>query len=319
MPAAAPTTIPAPAPADRTALGYGAAAAAVMVWGASSVLIKEIDGLNGVAIAFYRLWIGLVLTCGVFLATGGRLTPRLIRLSLAGGVAFLADIILFFTAVQQTSVANATVIGALQPVLVLAIAGPLFGERPRLSDGLWALVAIAGAAVVVFGGDAGGATSIRGDLLAVGALVAWTGYFVASKTARQELTSLEYLTGLSVVAAVLVLPAPLVLGQPLGTPDGRGWLLLAFIAVVNGALGHFLMNWAHAHVPLVAVSVLTLAIPVVAAGTAAVLIDEPLVALQVLGMAVVVAALTVVSVNGARRRPEATEADAEALEAAPVP
>lgn len=316
----APTVAaPTPAAAQRPGLGVLAASTAVVVWGASSVVIKQIEGLNGLGVGFYRLWIGMVLTVGLFTATGGRVTKRLVRLSLVGGIAFLADIVLFFSAVQATSVANATVLGALQPILVLAIAGPLFGERPHLSDGIWSVVAISGAAVVVFGGDAGGATSRHGDLLALAALLAWTWYFVASKTARGQLGSFEYLTGLSIVAAVGVVPMPFLLGQPLGTPDARGWALLTFLAVVNGALGHFLMNWSHAHVPLVAVSLLTLAIPVVAAATAWLFIDEPLVALQVMGMSVVVVALGVVSIRSARRQPVTSEAEVAAIETLPSP
>ena len=52
---------------------------------------------------------------------------------------------------------------------------------------LWGAVAVAGTAIVVLGGDGGGANSLRGDLLAVGALVAWTAYFVCTKSARQHL------------------------------------------------------------------------------------------------------------------------------------
>ncbi len=316
------TTAPVPelAPAaKRPALGVTSAVTAVVVWGTSSVLIKEVEGLNGVAISAFRLWIGAVLITGAFLLSGGRVTRRLLRLSFWGAVAFLADIILFFSALQETSVANATVIGALQPLLMLAIAGPLFGERPRWTDGLWGLIAIGGAALVVLGGDGGGANSTDGDLLAAGALVAWTGYFIASKTARTQLTSFEYLTGLSLVSAVLVIPVPFLLSQPLGSPTGEAWALIAVIAVVNGALGHFLMNWSHQHVPLVAMSLLTLGIPVVSAATAAVFIDEPLVALQVVGMGVVVGALGVVSVHSAVRQPRAAEAHLAASEAVPEP
>jgi probable blue pigment (indigoidine) exporter len=198
-------------------------------------------------------------------------------------------------------VANATVIGAMQPLLLLVLAGPLFGEHPRWVDAAWGGVAVGGVALVVLGGDAGGANHLSGDLLAVAALIAWTAYFIASKSARTRLTSFEYLTGLSIVAAVFVIPMPFLLRQPLGSPTGRDWALITAIAMVNGALGHFLMNWSHAHVPLVAMSLLTLGIPVVSAVTAAAFIHEPLVAAQVVGMAVCVAALGVVSVHGARR------------------
>jgi drug/metabolite transporter (DMT)-like permease len=296
-----------------------AAVTAVLVWGTSSVLVKDIDDLNGVAISTYRLWIGAVTIGLAFVLSGGRITWRLLRLSFWGAVAFLVDIVIFFSAVQITSVANATIIGALQPLLLLAVVGPLFGERPRLSDGLWGVVAVAGAAAVVFGGDAGGANSAGGDLLAVGALLAWSGYFILSKTARAGLTSFEYLTGLSLVSAVLVIPVPFLLDQPLGSPTGGAWVQITAIALVNGALGHFLMNWSHAHVPLVAVSLLTLGIPVVSAAVAAVFLDEPLELLQVAGMAVVVGALAVVSVHSARRNPDEAADELEATTVLPEP
>ena len=316
---AAPPSLDSPRAVKRPGLGVLSAVAAVVVWGTSSVLIKEVEGLNGVAISAFRLWIGALLITPAFIASGGRVTKQLLRLSFWGAVAFAADIVLFFSALQHTSVANATIIGALQPLLMLAIAGPLFGERPRWTDGLWGLIAVAGAAVVVFGGDAGGANGSGGDLLAVGALLAWTAYFVSSKTARTQLTSFEYLVGLSLVSAVLIIPVPFLLGQPLGSPTGEGWALITIIALVNGALGHFLMNWSHEHVPLVAVSLLTLGIPVVSAAAAAAFIDEPLELLQIGGMAVVLGALAVVAVHTARRAPHASVAEVDATARVPEP
>ena len=305
--------------AQRPQLGLASAVFAVLVWGTSSVLIKKVEGLEGAAVAMYRLWVGAPLVTAVFLLSGGRLTRRLLRLSFWGGAAFGLDILLFFSALQHTSVANATVIGALQPLLLLLLAGPMFGERPRWIDVVWGVVGVAGAAVVVLGGDGGGAAGGRGNLLAVGALLAWTGYFVASKTARVELSSLEYLTGLSIVAALLVIPAPALLGVSLGSPSVHDWALIVTIAVVNGALGHFLMNWAHAHVKLVVTSLLTLAVPVVATSMAVPVLDETVAGLQVVGMAVVVVALGTVAVAGARYQPELTEAEVAALAALPDP
>ncbi len=307
------------APPARPGLGVASAVTAVVVWGTSSVLIKEVEGLNGVAISAFRLWIGAVVISVAFLLSGGRVTWGLLRTSFWGAVFFLADIVLFFSALQETSVANATVIGAMQPLLMLVVSGPLFGERPRLSDGAWGLVAVGGAAVVVLGGDGGGANSFGGDLLAVGALVAWTGYFITSKTARTFLTSFEYLTGLSIVSAVLVVPVPFLLGQPLGSPSGEAWALIAMIAVLNGAVGHFLMNWSHAHIPLVAMSLLTLGIPVVSAATAAVFIDEPLELVQVAGMGLVIAALAVVAVHTARRQERRGDERVVGVPGAPEP
>src|SRR5687768_7262298 len=104
---------------ERDSFALPSAVIAVTVWGASSALIKQVEGLGGLSIACYRIWLGGVLVTIAFRASGGRITWGLLRRSLLTGVTFTADLILFFCAVQITSVANATVIGALQPVLVL--------------------------------------------------------------------------------------------------------------------------------------------------------------------------------------------------------
>jgi drug/metabolite transporter (DMT)-like permease len=287
--------------------GLIAAGAAVVVWGSSSVLVKNIEGLSGLVIGFHRMWIGAVLTVGAFLASGRRLSWRLLRVSCAGGIAFALDIVLFFSALKETSVANATIIGAMQPVLVLAVASRLFGERPHLRDAFWAAVAVAGAVIVVAGGPASGEASVRGDLLAVAALLAWTWYFIASKRARTQLGSFEYLAGLSIVAVMTVTPIVLLSGDSIAVPTTADWVYIVIVAVVNGALGHFLMNWAHAHVPIVVTSLLTLGIPVFATATAAIFIDEPVTLLQVFGMGVVIGALAVVVLHTSRRVPEIVE------------
>ena len=302
-----------------SALGLAAATTAVVVWGVSSVAIKQVEGLNGIGVACYRIWLGAVVVTIIFLVRGGRLTGSLMRTSFLGGLTFTVDLVLFFCAVQITSVANATIIGALQPILVLAIAGPLFGERARATEVLWGAVAIGGTAIVVLGGDAGGANSVRGDLLAVGALFAWTAYFVSTKTARQTLSAFDFLTGMAIWSAILVVPLPIIVTGSLGTTDARGWITIVYIALVNGLLGHFLMAKAHGHVTLLTISLLTLAIPVFSAAAAAVVIDEPLTAVQVGGMAIVLLALAMVSLATARRSPELVDADVEAIEAEPHP
>lgn len=310
---------PNPSAARRPGLGLASAIAAVVVWGASSVAIKQVDGLNGLGVACYRIWLGAVVVTFVFLASGGRLSKRMLRLSLFGGLTFTADLVLFFVAVQETSIANATVIGALQPLLVLAVSSRLFGERARAVEIGWGAVAVAGTVIVVLGGDGGGANSRLGDVLAVGALVAWTAYFVCTKTARLQLTAFEYLTGMAIVAAVVILPLPLIFEGTLRATDTNGWLIIGYLTIVNGLLGHFLMAFAHGHVTLLTVSLLTLGIPVFAAAGAALWIDEPLTGLQVGGMAVVLTALALVTVSTARHNAEVVAADLEALEASPHP
>ena len=80
-----------------------------------------------------------------------------------------------------------------------------------------------------------------------------------------------------------------------GSIRGAGeWAWIVLLAVGSGGFGHLLLNWAHDHLDLAVMSLLTLAVPVVAVITAAVFLDEPLALIQVIGMAIVVFALAAV-------------------------
>lgn len=277
--------------ASRQALGVAATTAAVVIWGSASVLVKSVDGLGGVGISFHRLGMGLVLLSAIFLARGGRFSRRMLVVAAPGGLAFGLDIVLFFSALRETSTANATVIGALQPILLLPIGVRMFGEAVDRRLVLWSFVAVAGTAGVVLGGTGLPQWSPRGDLLACGALLTWTAYFVTSKTARAELGAIEYFTGLTVVAFAIVAPFALLTGADLSPAATSDWIAIAAITLFSGALGHVLLNWSHAHVPLQIMSLLTLLVPLVATAGAMVFLDESVVAAQWIGMAVVVGAL----------------------------
>ena len=288
---------------SRRTAGILATTAGVSIWGASSTMVKSIDGIDATGISFYRLVLGAVLLVTVHLSRGGRITWSMLRISALGGVAFGLDIVLFFSALRETSVANATVIGALQPILLAPIGVRLFGEQLGKRVVVWSIVAVAGTAMVVLGATGVPEWSLRGDLLAVGALGSWTLYFVASKQARRQLGTLEYFTGLSVVACVVVAPYALLVGADLSPAGTSDWVTIVVVTVFSGALGHVLLNWSHEHVPLQVVSLLTLLVPLVATVGAVTFLDESVSALQWFGMAVVVAALAVVVLERPAQEP----------------
>src|SRR5256885_15958661 len=101
-------------PARRPVAGAVAVLFAVSVWGSVAVVIRFVDHVDGLVLAFHRLWIGAGATLAIFYATGRRLRWRSIWLALPGGIAFVSDIVLYFSALKRTTVANATVVGALQ-------------------------------------------------------------------------------------------------------------------------------------------------------------------------------------------------------------
>ena len=287
----------------RPVAGAVAVLVAVSIWGGMAVVVRLVDDIDGLVLGFHRLWIGAVATVGAYYVTGGRLSRRSLRLALPGGLAFGADIVLFFSALKHTTVANATVVGALQPLLVFLVADRMFGEVVSRRLVGWAVAAIGGVAIVVYGSAGVPVWSIGGDLLAVAALFAWTGYFIASKRVRDVLNPLEYLSAMLVVSTVVIAPLALLVGGRFAPGGADEWTWIAVLAIGSGGIGHLLLNWAHGHVDLAVMSLLTLAVPVVAVISAALFLDEPLGWVQAAGMVVVIVALGFVALQTARPVP----------------
>lgn len=293
----------------------GAVAVTVLLWGASPVMIKTV-GATGLVTAFYRLWLAIPLLWVIAAWRGGwraRLGAQWLRASIAGGLLFGLHQILFFSALKWTSVASVTVIGALQPALVLLVAGPLLGERVSPRAVGWAALAVLGTIAVALGAGVGAGRRLAGDGLAVLNLVAFTAYFVASKRFRVRTAAWEYTLGMTTVAGLVVAVVCVAGGQDLGSPRGGDWLVLFLIGALPGTLGHVLTNWAHAHTSAFAVSNLLLAAPVLATGLAWVFLGEALQTFQVLGGALTLFGIAMVigSTRSYELRDELAEAAAE--------
>jgi drug/metabolite transporter (DMT)-like permease len=279
--------------ADSQTLALAANTVAIVTWGFSNVGIKIVSS-TGMVVSFYRLWISIPVLWLVALSMPSvrrRLDRDWLLACLVGGVLFASHQICFFTAVKATTVANVSIIGALQPALVLLVAGRLFGEWPtRRALGL-AAVAFAGTVPVIVGAAGMPSWSPLGDLLAFVNVFLFTIYFLASKQIRRRHGAAEYVLGMTTVAGIVLLAACLVTGQDLASPRGADWPVLVFLALVPGTVGHYLSNWAHRHSSAFVMSVMLLGVPVIASVLATVVLDERLMPLQIVGGGIVLAAV----------------------------
>ena len=294
------TTVTKPA-GETTELSRGliGAAIAVCAWSAGAVLAKGIE-MDGLAIGAYRFAFFATVVIVWMRLNGTPFRLRMLRESLWGGLALGGDIALFFSAVKLTSVVNATIIGSLQPIVVGVVAARFFGERVRASDALWSLVAFAGVIAVLTTSNNSDANDLRGDLLAVAAMLSWSAYFIFSKDSKKRMTPTEFTAGTALWAALICSPLGIAFGQDMGWPSWKNWGLLIAMALGSGLIGHALMNWSLVRIPLWIGSTFTLLIPVFSALLAWIFLDESLSILQAVAMAVVIGALVMI-VRGQRQ------------------
>jgi len=293
---------------SSTPIGIGATLAAVCVWGVGNTLIAGVP-MSGTALAFYRLALAACLYTVILYARGGRLSRDSFRFGWVGGLAFGADVLTFFVAIHLTTVANATTINALQPLVIMGFAAVMFGERIRAWHLACAGIATAGVALVAHGASGSGESSTLGVVMAVLSLFAWAWYFIASKRAREHLPTFEYMTVMNIVAFALVVPVALLTGDLADAGnrlDPGTFLAILAIVVVPGS-GHILINWAHAHTTLVMSSLITLAMPAIATASAAIFLDQAVDGAQIAGIALVMAALAAVIIWDSATTADTTE------------
>jgi drug/metabolite transporter (DMT)-like permease len=280
---APPRTASPPHPEVR--LGLAAMGVAITAWGITGVLIKAID-IDAIALAFWRFLVYALIFTVYVRSRGVRFDLSVMRATLPGGICLAGDVMLFFTAVKHTNVVNATTIGTIHWREVVA-----------------ALVAIAGVVVIVVESAGTPEWSPGGDLAAVGALFCWSAYWVFAKRAQAVITPMQYTAGTGWWTAIFALPVGLAAGHDMSVPAADQWLALTGLILAGGVLGHAMMNWSIVRVPLWLGSTLTLLIPVLSSIAAWIFLDEPLTAVQVIGMAVVVAALAAIVLS--QQTPEA--------------
>ena len=274
----------------RAGLPLFAVAVAVFAWGFGPLFVKGIDASFN-TIVFWRVLMGTLIAVAFAYVTRGRITLRLLIIAFPAGVCFALSFIFGFASFQQTSIVNATLIPALQPVLILLLATRMFGERRSRLELVFAALAFAGVVVVVAGASADGST-LEGNVYAVLNLLVFTGYFVLGKRIREtDVHSWSLLAAVFVGACVVVVPWSLVTSHDLGAIHGSDWLLLLGLILLPGMVGHGLMTWAHHYVDVTVTSMMTLANPVISIVGAWLIYDQDLSPLQVAGGAVVLVAL----------------------------
>ena len=277
---------------EQHPLGLVGAFSAVACWGAGNIMVRE-AGLDSIPLALWRLLMGALVYAAILLARRRWITWPQFRVCIAPSLAAGGWIIIFYEALKSTTITNATMIGALMPIILFAVAARRFNEPVSGSLVGLAVAAMAGTALVLYGSSSVPTWSARGDALAAMALALFSIYFVLAKEARQKVGALEFQAVNWLVGLVVVVPAAAG-GDHLFLPAAhRSSPGSAALLAVPGT-GHLLMNWAHRHVQLTIASMAKLVAPPVSMVGAAIFLDEPITIPQAIGGAIVLAVLAAV-------------------------
>jgi drug/metabolite transporter (DMT)-like permease len=213
---------------------------------------------------------------------------------LAGGcaIAFAGDLVFWHKSIQFTSVANSTLLANLASIFVTLAAWLLWRERPKPLFLVALALALGGVALLVHTSLSFSGTALLGDALGVVTAMFYAWYILAVKGLRDRgAATLQVMAVTTTLTAVILFPVALASGEQMLPSSAYGWGVLLGLALITHAAGQGLIAYALAHLPATFSSVGLLLQPVVAAFFAWVLLSEPLVALQIAGGLVVLAAI----------------------------
>ena len=148
-------------------------------------------------------------------------------------------------------------------------------------------------------------------MLVFTAMSLWAVYLLTSRRLRQTMSVQAIMAAMMPFATIAVLPVAFLRG---GVADVHGtqWLYILMLAVVTGTGAHGLIVFAQHSVPIGTIGIIQVAQPAIAVGWAFLLLDQDLVAIQIVGMVLVIAGLLAVVIS--TRRDAAATADVPAME-----
>ena len=258
--------------------------------------IIRLGAAHPVAITAWRLAIATLILAPV---AGGdlrallRLPPLDRGLLVLAGVALAAHFFAWIAAVQHTTVANAAVFFAVNPVMTAGAAHVLF--RERITPRFVAAVALGIVGVTIIGGEDFRLQRdhLTGDALAVLCSALFTVYFLLGKRLRRRVATGPYVVGVYGVAAVFSFVTVAVLGLPAVDYDGPTWLCFALLALLPTVIGHTSFNHALQTIDASRISAATLTEPALASVVAFFAWDEAVTAGTIAGYAVIAASVIV--------------------------
>lgn len=278
--------------AGRFPISDSAAALVAVAFGAAMTgfapIFARLSEVGAIPTAFHRmafasLALGLLLALLPAPAERRRARALDILLLAAAGLFFAGDLGFFHAALANTSVANATLLVNLAPVLVGLGAWALFGERPsrRYLGGL--ALAMAGALWLSAAAARSAETGLTGDLQAVAAACFYAAYLLTLKRLRIVFSAAALMFWSSAAAAVVLLAVTLALGETLLPGSLEGWAAVAALGLIGHAIGQGLVAQGLKQLPVAYSALVLLLQPLVAAAAAWAVFNEALLFGQLAG------------------------------------
>jgi drug/metabolite transporter (DMT)-like permease len=273
----------------------------------SAILVKLAE-VTPVTSAFFRCAYAVPVLALLAWLERRRYGPRPMReraVTLGAGVLFAADLILWHYSIKAVGAGLATVLGNIQVVLVAVLAWAFLSERPS-GRTLAAIPIVFGGVVLisgVIGAGAYGEDPLLGVIYGVSTAIAYALFILILRHANADLRRpAGPLFDATLVAAVCCGLAGAVIGDIDWVPDAESQAWLALLALSSQVLGWMLISVSLPRLPAALGSILLTLQPVCTVILGVILLSEQPSAVQLSGVAIVLAGVAFATLQPTSRR-----------------
>ncbi|MBJ7289940.1 DMT family transporter [Williamsia sp.] len=281
-----------------------AGAVVVISWASAFPAIRvAAPELGVVGLSLVRLVVAALALLSIAPFTGMRLPARreLPLVVACGFFGMAAYQVLLNWGELHVPAGTASIIVATAPLVSIAIAAGVFGERLTIVKVAGSVVAVVGVVLV---------STARSDIsvtsaiwIVVAAAVVQGIYHPLTKPLLRRHTGLEVATYGMVVGVVATVPFAGLAWADLADADAGAWWAAVYLGLVPSALGFVMWGYTVSRVPVATSTSLLYLVPAVATLIAFVWLDEAPVVAELFGGLVVIAGVATVTLGGRRPVP----------------
>ena len=283
-----------------TALIAGNVALALGPW------LVRLSDTGPISAAFWRLFLPIPVIA--FLAWRGRnpepADRKLAILVIIAGVFFAADLASWHIGIERTRLGNAVLFGNSGSVILMVWGLVALRRAPSWREAGGVLAALIGATILLGRSLEISPVNFVGDLFCLFAGVCYAFYLLPAQRARASLGQWSVLLLICIAASPLLLVFAISAGEPVW-PGGAGWTPVLLLALSSQIVGQGLLVYSLKNFSPLIIGMALLTQPAVAACVGWLVFREMLVPLDILGMALVAAALLLAKSTPRQRAPSA--------------
>ena len=266
------------------------------------------EGMNTPSVLFYRFGLAWVIIAAVMAvkALGHReslrVTGRELRTLLTLGLLFIGSSLTLYLSFHYMPAGVASTILFTYPVMTAAIMVLFFRERLRWGMVVALLLSLAGV-LLLYWGDTGGTLSMLGVVLVLVSALTYALYIIVVDKSPLQMSSFKINFFVLFCCAVGMALFALLSGQPLMLPPTpRAWLWVGWLAVVPAIMALVMMVYAAKYLGSTPTAILGALEPTTAVLIGIFLFGEPFGPRLLVGILLILAAVTLVVLTNSRRK-----------------